>query len=1082
MGVYPVVPGNLLRLRNNDALGPVRLVHCGPGGVAEVEALHGGANLRVQLQALAQFPLYRGQKVCLKSYDRTQFEINEVYRSETSCRHALISDGTSERSVPESHLVPLPPVNSDVVSFLECLRWTEPHDFFARAGLAATWAQWFEASEGLPTLRGARIRPLAHQLHAAQRILQDRVPRFVLADEVGLGKTIEAGLVIQALLSSDPELRVLVVAPGSMSRQWLFELYLRFGGRAFAHVSAGQLQVASARERRRVISASRLIVSSTALLENAELREAITTRLWDLVVVDEAHQLPPGHPLFGTLQALAARSPGFLALSATPSKRELRGLAGLLSLVAPESYSPSDVELLRHRMDERRQVWGVLNATTDILAAARQESEDGEPDADDIEFIVEDWQDALPEEPEVAAFLKRALDGETQALDELVAYVQENYRIDHRILRTRRRTLGYLGTAFAPRELQHLEYRPSPPEILVVEHLERLDVPTAYSSAQAWLRIAIVEGVTAGASSALATLEQRLGGIGQTSELDPEAIAESLSSDPGPDEEGLLRDQLLYCAPPLPGELEWLEQGIGLVREWELAEGLGNARHRALCQHLAEALASERAAKVLVFAQRRTIVEEFAALLAKLEPSLGVDTFHHGQDHDELERIALRFQRSPDLRVLVSDELGGEGRNFQVADWVVHLDTPFSVGRIEQRIGRLDRMGREDSRPVRSILVRGPSTFEQALQDLHEKVFGVFTASVGGLEFVLPRLQRSLREGFGRGVPLAQLADTMQSEVEATLADVDEDFELSLDSSREQLKQAQELAEMLEEPASDEEERMVRHWLGSIGVRNRRDRSRGTISFQWTAEGLSEPLRGYGNRDGSTPYGTFNRSQALRDESLQFFGPGHRLVDAALAALPISSRGRAAVMLRRLGRDLRGRVFVVCLGSNLLRREHWPDHAIPAGLKTRAHRFLWPSADTACVEVKMDGSEPEVVRDFKTRQELTRIYERDKGDRSLDVDQVIGTYEPATLWAAVRAAVATGHAALEANLAPLKEEAAEELEESMRTEIGYYHGQIARGVETQADAEEELNLRERILRSVREAHLVLEGVCVVIGD
>jgi len=1076
-------PGSLLRMRENDALGPLRFVRDN-GREALVTALRTGNELWVATQMLVPFPLRPGQRVALDEWAgetaaAQHLTVAEVYDS-GGLRELMLQRGSETVNLPESLVVPSPPNPLDPVSYFEALEWGGPHHFFARAAVNSTMAQWFEGSEGLPTLRGARIRPLAHQLHAARRVLEDRVPRFVLADEVGLGKTIEAGLVIQALLHVDPDLNVLVVAPGSMSRQWLCELYLRFGGRAFAHVSAGALAEAPRTERRRLASSPRLIASSTALLDDSDFRAAIEGRSWGLVVVDEAHQTPPGHPLYETLRRLATRSHGFLALSATPSKRELKGLAGLLALVAPDSYRPDDTAVLQRRMEERRSVWGVLNGTIDILAAARRDAPNAELDEDDIEFIIEDWEDALPDEAEVAGFLDRVREGDTEALDELVAYVQEHYRIDHRILRTRRKTLSYLGTAFAVREVEHLEYSASPPEVLLATHVERLRLPENGSYAQAWLRIVVAESSTADPQTALKVLEARMSALDALGADSSESVAEALNSDPGPAEEEALRDRLLRCVPALPQERTWLGEAIGLAREWARIDASGCARHRAVASAIAGAIDLDPTIKVLVFAQSRELVERFASVCHSAYPSLGVATFHHGQSHDQLELAALKFQRAPDLRVLVSDELGGEGRNFQVADRVVHLDTPVSVSRIEQRIGRLDRLGRDANRPVRSVVVRGPARFEQDLQDLHAQVFGVFTRSVGGLEFVLPRLQRELHKGLAAGLGESDLTTRLKEDVDTVLGDIDEDFELSLDSSREQLKQAQELAELLEEPASEDEERVFRHWLGSIGVQSHRGRKRGTSSFRWKVEALSEPLMGYEVGDGSTPLGTFDRELALIDESLQYFGAGHRLVDAALSAVTTSGQGRASALVRDLGMARRGQFFVVVLAGSRLGHEVWAGQPIPAGLQTRAHRFLWPSAEIA--SLRIDIEEPaELVEDYELRVQLERPYERKTGDRRLFVDQLVGAVDVGQWWRAVREGVEQGLAHLDESLAPLREEAAQELQEALRTEVGYYRGLLTREVEGREEARLELELRERLVGSVREARVDLQGVCLVVG-
>ena len=129
----------------------------------------------------------------------------------------------------------------DPLELLKVYRWDTPRNYTSRWSMADLHSRWCAASGGLPAMLGARVLPLGHQIYAARRVLFDRTPRFILADEVGLGKTIEAGMIIQALQAEHREFSVLVIAPGSMSRQWLTETYLRFGARAYIHVDCARV-------------------------------------------------------------------------------------------------------------------------------------------------------------------------------------------------------------------------------------------------------------------------------------------------------------------------------------------------------------------------------------------------------------------------------------------------------------------------------------------------------------------------------------------------------------------------------------------------------------------------------------------------------------------------------------------------------------------------------------------------------------------------------------------------------------------------------------------------------------------------
>jgi ATP-dependent helicase HepA len=167
---------------------------------------------------------------------------------------------------------------------------------------------------------------------AAGRILSDRIPRFVLADEVGLGKTIEAGLVFAGLRQLGLAERVLVVVPEHLAFQWLAELFHKFNA-LFTLLGPDRVEALGGPEA--AIAASRLaIVAQERLAADPALAAAAAGVSWDLVVVDEAHHLA-GDPLFEAVEPVARNSFGLLLLTATPVRLDPREYFRLLSLVEP---------------------------------------------------------------------------------------------------------------------------------------------------------------------------------------------------------------------------------------------------------------------------------------------------------------------------------------------------------------------------------------------------------------------------------------------------------------------------------------------------------------------------------------------------------------------------------------------------------------------------------------------------------------------------------------------------------------------------------------------------------------------------
>ena len=223
-----------------------------------------------------------------------------------------------------------------------------------------------------------------------------------------------------------------------------------------------------------------------------------------------------------------------------------------------------------------------------------------------------------------------------------------------------------------------------------------------------------------------------------------------------------------------------------------------SSRATRLAQWLREHLA-DNDNQVLVFAQDAESVDDLADSLEAALGTMVVARFHRGIDEKALADTAFRFQHDKKCRVLVSDELGGEGRNFQHASAVVHFEVPTSCARLEQRIGRLDRVGRPLERSVLSVVIAPATSSDEALLTVHRDVFRVFTRTIGGLEFVLPSLQRGILAAYGDGAStLKELKLALQTEVDAALSATDEAFELSLDATKPDLERSNEVAAQIE--------------------------------------------------------------------------------------------------------------------------------------------------------------------------------------------------------------------------------------------------------------------------------------------
>jgi len=281
-------------------------------------------------------------------------------------------------------------------------------------------------ADSLGALLSSRVHVLPYQVGAAGRILTDRAPRFVLADEVGLGKTIEAGLVFAGLRQLGLAERVLVIVPEHLAFQWLAELFHKFNA-LFTLLTAERIEELGGPEA--ALARSPLaIVSLERLREDEALVDAACELPLDLVVVDEAHHLADDAS-HAAVEPIARSSFGLLLLTATPVRLDPREYFRLLGLVEPIPTASLDAFLARLARHERHaEVARALLAGGDP-AEARARLASLEPD--DPAFDPEGLVDRAG----------------------LLAHLADRYSLSSRLIRNRRAKVG----AFTDRVLRRVD-------------------------------------------------------------------------------------------------------------------------------------------------------------------------------------------------------------------------------------------------------------------------------------------------------------------------------------------------------------------------------------------------------------------------------------------------------------------------------------------------------------------------------------------------------------------------------------------------------------------------------------------------
>jgi ATP-dependent helicase HepA len=445
-------------------------------------------------------------------------------------------------------------------------------------------------------LSGPRVQLLPHQFYIAHQVALRHAPRVLLPDEVGLGKTIEAGLILHQQLLTERVKRVLIIVPESLIHQWLVEMIRRFNLH-FSILDAERCQVIEAAEETNPFESAQLVLCNLSFLtkNKQRLQQAVDAE-WDLMIVDEAHHLSWSEDEvseeYQCIDQLAKKISGLLLLTATPEQLGVESHFARLRLLDPNRFY--DLATFQKEQDHYRPVNELVQALLDNPQQAQKDA-----------GLLTDLERYLGEK--VIAEFEHANDVEA-SVEHLIQSLLDRHGTGRVLFRnTRDAVAGFpernLQTyPFALPEQYHSAINDptkAPLEILA----QKLHPETAYAKNDAWL------------------------------EFDPRVawLADWLAS-------------------------HWDEKVLLICASAETALGL---------EYYVKLKTSSRAA---VFHEKLSIIERDRAAA-------------YFADHDD------------GANILICSEIGSEGRNFQFAHHLILFDLPLNPDLLEQRIGRLDRIG-----------------------------------------------------------------------------------------------------------------------------------------------------------------------------------------------------------------------------------------------------------------------------------------------------------------------------------------------------------------------------------------------------
>lgn len=766
---------------------------------------------------------------------------------------------------------------------------------------------------GFKDLAGCKIFLLPHQVNTIMRCFQEEKCRFMLADEVGMGKTIEALSIYKLFIKNKYQAKSLILVPDSLVEQWKIEMFLKF------NILPGEDS-----------SNNTLVLKTISQLSLSDM-----IREWDFVIIDEVHNYLNSDQ-YEEIHSISRNAKNILMLSATPVQQREEEYLQLLRLLSPERYDDLSLNSFIDLLNKQKRI---VQQTTNAL-------EDLEDYYEELESVLDDG--ALPEDSEECRDIFEELVEEIEDLSEIIdddhlgtliqainfdsdgygvtefksvlSYISANFQIENSIIRNRRKLL----------EVDEDEDDKSLPVRKMIEISYGLDLDSNFYERQVYRLLIswLTEHKDILDDYVLSYVKPILG-----------AFFSSVYTLKGTLMKLRINDGELNKAITKWYEEEKyiLSNALEIIENPDDYHDYCNNRLIKVLDFLYEEIDTE---KVVLFTDYSETFDKYKEALIKVFGEDIVCSFSKQQDSNENELNAYRFQNNTKAQFLLCDPSGGEGRNFQCADYIVHIDLPWDANTIEQRIGRLDRLERDPERIyVNSVVVHTNDSFENELFEFWNKGLKVFTQSLSGMEIIMKDIN-------------AEIIKAVEEDIEYQLANkIPEIIELSEKLSEEINTERNfdataiiyrpmyiELTKLISYYSSNENSiftQAMSTWAGMAGFKGEKSGKiiryspkgfsyRSAIKSllmpprfeEYMISGQNQFITNVSNmydskikRNDRSIRGTFDRKKAIENDYLHFFAPGDAIFDCIVDNAMNTCKGQASSFAFKSQYDWKGFVF-----------------------------------------------------------------------------------------------------------------------------------------------------------------------------
>ena len=745
-----------------------------------------------------------------------------------------------------------------------------PTWYFGRGNVNETLRLIQNSVYGFEKLTGCKIQLMPHQLKTVMRCLADDRCRYMIADEVGTGKTIEAASIVKIYISDKCNKKIAFILPDTLVEQWRTELAFKF-----------------------------------RIFEGRNCNGNII----DLIPVSKLYSVVESK--YNKVLSISKSVGNILMLSATPIQSRKEEYHKLLTLIQPDKYDNMSDEEFDRINSLHNSIMMDIHGVYSNLEEMRIELDENDNElSPDIEDLFEDISDNLEDigdridDLRVSQIIREAdinsEDRGIQTFEKVIAYICETYQLEKSVIKNRR--MFVTPSIEFKREIIDLSYSleddcNSTEYALNVRlsdwlgNIEKspIDFKNTYKS--------IVCSFFSSAAAFCTSL--------RSANVD-------------------IPDDILELAEKLSREEKNVVNTIGDV----LADPSEKYNRLVkIIDYMDQELFEK---KIILFTDYTDTFELYKKALISYFGEDSCCFFSTKMTSDELELNTYRFQTDESYTIMLSDKSGGEGRNFQNADVIIHIDIPWSANDLEQRLGRLGRVGRDIDKPVISIVAYSENTLENDLFYFWNNGLKIFTKTQSGLEIIMSEID-------------GKIIDAVNSDYDKGLCDIVPDIIASVEKLEESVKRERnfdvaqfkynvlnrQIETTLEKYNQRETELFLssmRGWANLAGFKGNWVNEEHTI-YRYTAGSFSSKsayntffippdmkkliddnmnqmqnrvrsMNGKSKTQTDTSYiqGTFDRSIALKSDYIHFFAPGDEIYDSIVNNSLNSYKGKSSAI------------------------------------------------------------------------------------------------------------------------------------------------------------------------------------------